>query len=107
MFLFYIGDLISHSAAQKMDCIASVNLNTRTIHDSWQDVAVLLPKELTQRFKGVNVIDKSNTTEAGKHVFLLFHVYEEHFYQIFSPKLEFSIWSIISTPIQKTVSTLM
>ncbi len=84
-----------------MNCIASVNLNTRTIHDSWQDVAALLPKELRQRFKGVNVIDKSDTKEAGIHVPLLFQVYEEHFYKHLSPKLEFSIWSITSTPIQK------
>ncbi len=60
IFLFYIGDLIFPSAAEKMDCIATLNLITCTIHDSWQDVAALLPKELIQRFKKVNVIDKPN-----------------------------------------------
>ncbi len=74
-----------------MDCIVSVIPNSRTIHDSRQEVAALLPKELTQRFKGVNLIGKSNTKEAGIHVPLLFQVCEEHFYQNFSPKLEFSI----------------
>ncbi len=95
MFFLILEVLISNSAAEKMDCIVSVNLNTRTIHDSWQDVAALLPKKLTQRFEGVNVIDKSKTKETGIHVPLLFQVYEERFCQHLSRKLEFLIHSIL------------